>query len=503
MDNTPKKYVCPSTEKNETLQAPTGPENAIVITENPIHPSTSPNTPSKHPPKPSNQESAQNHSDCRLATFLIFALVSLIFHVIRQKPVNPIPENMLLHLCTTTECRDWDDFFDLITEYPTKIFTVSIILDPLQHGPGSRVWPSKPYITALNSLNARSNVRTLAYVDTACETRDVGHEIDVYAGLANISADMRVQGVLLGRTLYRGEERVGEYLRNVTDAGLMVKGTNGVVLFQSAFADKPARQRLHDMLAPLGWRRDGFGMLVDSVPEDTKRMGLRTIVEGVRRDVGWLIVAHPALIFYIIINPNSGPGAAPWWPNPDYVREIPRLNALPNVTTLGYVRATYCKRSLQDVGNDIKTYAARQRGLGIDGIFVDETVNLFSEEAKAYLDAVDRKAMQCDSIGCVVHNPGTAVHTELAKPGPDITVVAETSYAHFATKEYQQWLAKSPYNWERAAYMVHSVPEDEVESLTRVLKKRAGYLFVTSESCDFYGSFARSWQTFLAVMAEA
>ena len=47
----------------------------------------------------------------------------------------------------------------------------------------------------------------------------------------------------------------------------------------------------------------------------------------------------------------------------------------------------------------------------------------------------------------------------LAAPGPDVTVVVETSYAHFVSKEYQEWLATSPYGRERAAYMEHSVPE--------------------------------------------
>jgi hypothetical protein len=107
------------------------------------------------------------------------------------------------------------------------------------------------------------------------------------------------------------------------------------------------------------------------------------------------VAAFPDLQFLVIINPNSGPGAAPWWSNEDYIREIPRLNALPNVTTLGYVRASYCRRPLQDVLGDIETYDRRGREdsrYRVDGIFLDETVNLYSEEAKRYLDNVDRRA---------------------------------------------------------------------------------------------------------------
>lgn len=108
--------------------------------------------------------------------------------------------------------------------------------------------------------------------------------------------------------------------------------------------------------------------------------------------IGGSISAHPDLEFLVIVNPNSGPGAPPWWPNEDYVREIPRLNASRNVTTVGYVRTTYCRRPVEDVVQDIEVYAKRNNvfaGLQVHGIFVDETVNLYSKEAKHYLDRID------------------------------------------------------------------------------------------------------------------
>ncbi|OAG20231.1 hypothetical protein CC77DRAFT_989826 [Alternaria alternata] len=215
------------------------------------------------------------------------------------------------------------------------------------------------------------------------------------------------------------------------------------------------------------------------------------------------VAANPCVRFVVIINPNSGPGAAPWWPNEDYVREIARLNALPNVTTLGYVRVAYCRRPVQDVLEDIETYRRRAREddrLRVEGIFVDETVNLYSEEAKKYLDAIDRRARTL--IGVMIHNPGTAVSAELAAPGPEITVVVETSYEEFMTEGYQEWLSTSPYKRARTAYIVHSVPQGEVKALTIALCERAEYLFVTSAFCGFYESFAGSWHDFVASLAE-
>jgi hypothetical protein len=71
------------------------------------------------------------------------------------------------------------------------------------------------------------------------------------------------------------------------------------------------------------------------------------------------------------------------------------------VTTLGYIRATYCKRGIEDLFTEIETYAERgqkDNGLVVEGIFVDETVNLYSEHVKRYLDTVDQKVK--NSFGC-------------------------------------------------------------------------------------------------------
>ncbi|KAK4984017.1 hypothetical protein LTR50_006856 [Elasticomyces elasticus] len=124
------------------------------------------------------------------------------------------------------------------------------------------------------------------------------------------------------------------------------------------------------------------------------------------------ISTHPTLPFLIILNPDSGPGA-PGSPSPDanYARETARLNAYPNVTTLGYVRVDYCRRGLGSVVGDVGGYA-KWAGVGgggggleggggggsvegggggvfVRGIFVDETPNLYTPHVAAYLDALN------------------------------------------------------------------------------------------------------------------
>jgi hypothetical protein len=88
-------------------------------------------------------------------------------------------------------------------------------------------------------------------------------------------------------------------------------------------------------------------------------------------------------------------------------------------------------------------------------------------------------------------------------PGPDITVVVETSYNQFDTAEYQDWLRTSPYDRSRTSYMLHSVPEDQVKGVTSALRDRAEYLFVTSAKVNFYERFdVASWENFVTAMAE-
>ncbi|KAH5152874.1 hypothetical protein HBH69_134320 [Parastagonospora nodorum] len=220
------------------------------------------------------------------------------------------------------------------------------------------------------------------------------------------------------------------------------------------------------------------------------------------------IEANPNLDFIVIINPSNGPGGAGWWPNADYTREIPHLGSYSNVRIVGYVHSTYCNRPIEDVLKDVQTYADRaleDEKLQMQGIFVDETPNLYTPKTKQYLDTINSVAWKNARIGgerLMIHNPGTAVNKSLAEPGPDITVVSETSYDEFVKEHYQKWLATSPYDRSQTCYMLNSVPEEDIQDLTVRLRERAAFLFLTSAKTDFYQSFdSSSWQDFVAAMA--
>lgn len=115
------------------------------------------------------------------------------------------------------------------------------------------------------------------------------------------------------------------------------------------------------------------------------------------------ITNNPHLDFIVVLNPNSGPGERPWWPNEDYVREIPKLNHYHNVLTLGYVRTEYCKRDFVETCQDIRTYGSWSEdeetpGCYVQGIFFDETPNESSDHCVRFLEAATWEARHVNGI---------------------------------------------------------------------------------------------------------
>ena len=102
----------------------------------------------------------------------------------------------------------------------------------------------------------------------------------------------------------------------------------------------------------------------------------------------------------------------------------------------------------------------------------------------------------------MIHNPGTVPDTALAKPGPDVTTVVEESFVVYQSTELQKRLSKLlRYDREKCSFMVHSVPRVHIQGLTRSLRWRGKYLFVTDLCEDFYCHFGPSFKDFCDAMA--
>ncbi|KAF2788862.1 hypothetical protein K505DRAFT_285346 [Melanomma pulvis-pyrius CBS 109.77] len=467
-------------------------------------------------------------------TFFLICILALIIPlgaIVPQRHVRKLPINILVPLYMSPAAGGWDLLYSAIIKHDELDFTV--IVSPY-NGPGYSLYPAGEYVEAIKVLKAFTNVQILGYVNTDGGNRDnktVRQEVETYAGW-NTTAGLAMHGIFFDQTPFEDSPQARRYLKNISttvkrskgikwprtvihnpgvvpNANLTISQVDITVVFEGVYGKVESRGAMKRRLAKIPGDRSNYGVLVHSAPADISRGGLRRLINNVRQNVH--IAEHPTLEFIVILNPNSGPGAPPWWPNADYVREIPKLNAQHNVQTLGYVATNYCQRPMADVLGDVATYAGWSKsfetsGLGVQGIFFDETPNLFSEQVKIYLDTITKLVK--DSHGLlgnrtVVHNPGTAVDSRLAAPGPDVTTVVEMSHASFQTPEHQQWLETSPYDRTRSCYMVHSVPAEEVEEFAYGLRGRAKYLFVTDLDVGYYQSFGKSWNLFVEALTRS
>ncbi|KAJ0420222.1 Spherulation-specific family 4 [Aspergillus carlsbadensis] len=78
--------------------------------------------------------------------------------------------------------------------------------------------------------------------------------------------------------------------------------------------------------------------------------------EGAWDPVYDALAAYPEVDFYVIVNPNSGPGdSSP--PASEYITGVTTLNSYANAHTIGYVRTNWADRDMDDVKQDIDVYS--------------------------------------------------------------------------------------------------------------------------------------------------
>jgi hypothetical protein len=94
--------------------------------------------------------------------------------------------------------------------------------------------------------------------------------------------------------------------------------------------------------------------------------------------------------FIIVINPASGPGTSPL-PDPNYTREIVRLNGFANVRTIGYVAVDYGRKDYKQTVAEITQYASwssQNPRMAMQGIFLDESPQIADSHNTTFLDQV-------------------------------------------------------------------------------------------------------------------
>ncbi|KAL4967042.1 spherulation-specific family 4 protein [Aspergillus stella-maris] len=432
----------------------------------------------------------------------------------------------------------WGPLYEAIQSHPDLSFLV--VVNP-QSGPGNGSAPDEAYQVAIRQLDTYANVQKVGYVRTNYAERNVSEVLDdiaTYSGWETESSDLAMAGIFFDEAPHQYAEGTAEYLTRINaavkdatglqgdrtvilnpgvipDTRLSVPNTDITVTFEQSYSHYSTSQE--SVLKAATADRATWAYIFHSVPEMSESE-MRRFVDDISHRAQYLylttrtdsyyehfdssleeIESHPNLPFLIIINPNSGPGDTEY-PDENYTREILRLNSYANVTTIGYVRIDYCRRPLDEVVGEI------ERGLGMRGIFVDETPNHFDAERGVYLAEVRRVVKGVDGIlgeRLVVHNPGTAPSAALlATQTADLTITCEEPYHHYRSAEVQDWLGLNPMARDQAGYMVSGVPAEAVQELVRELRHRSGYVFVTDTEVDFYESFGESWAGFVRAMQE-
>ncbi|KAH4035996.1 hypothetical protein HBI56_063440 [Parastagonospora nodorum] len=331
--DTPTQYLDPPDEVKEKrgtpyLEIPTA---TIVVTERPRPRTLNGSSQSmifRHESKydPKRWEKPRKKINDRVLAFavtfglaVLLAIAIPLAVILPQKYIKPLPINVLVPFFVDTVNDSWERLEDAIIKYHDIHF--SVVVNP-NDGPGNATWPSATMIESVQRINKFANVQVLGYIDTANGTMlnaTVRTQIATYAGWSNVTEDFALDGIFFDRTPWKNDDegKVQAYLRNVSatvrtadgwadgrkglvvhnaghipDADLMDEKPDIVVMFEGAYDDMPEREALHAELAAAKGERESFAMLVNSVPKDLGRGGLRRIVESVRRDVEWLYLTN-------------------------------------------------------------------------------------------------------------------------------------------------------------------------------------------------------------------
>ena len=76
--------------------------------------------------------------------------------------------------------------------------------------------------------------------------------------------------------------------------------------------------------------------------------------------------------------------------------------------------------------------------------------------------------------------------------------MVEESFARYQSEALQERLSSLlTYEREKCAFIIHSVPRDEITGLVQKLRYRGKYVFVTDLCENYYVRFGESWADFI------
>ncbi|KAF1937436.1 hypothetical protein EJ02DRAFT_476835 [Clathrospora elynae] len=230
--------------------------------------------------------------------------------------------------------------------------------------------------------------------------------------------------------------------------------------------------------------------------------------------------AHQNVDFTVVLNPCSGPCMGSL-PDELYLEEVPKLQAYPNIRTLGYVATNYTDKDIESVLAEINTYDNWQKLTGItkmrvDGIFLDETPSTYDPDSYEYLKIAGQAVRQCTSFngGFVAHNPGLispeilnskTVLQESYLNLTDMTVVFEETFENWLDKDTLDPLQEHKIRRSKLAVILHSVPNlsnQVLEFVVDQVEETADWLYLTNvtETDQYYHSLTPMFAELVTVV---
>ncbi|KAH9894414.1 Spherulation-specific family 4 [Cubamyces lactineus] len=193
------------------------------------------------------------------------------------------------------------------------------------------------------------------------------------------------------------------------------------------------------------------------------------------------IAAHPTVPFWVVINPNSGPGNNGGQAPKEYQQCIPLLRAS-NVVVLGYVHTSEGSTKRQaGVTQDVNTYAGWKSSYKPDGIFFDE-VSGKSKDLTTYKNFVSHaRPLFNNGKGFITLNPGAAPSDTSYYGITDLLLSAEDFYKDFSPNQLSLGPSTPP---SKQAIVLTDGPSSPPTSLISqvITKDHVKAFYITTDS---------------------
>ncbi|KAJ6495529.1 Spherulation-specific family 4 [Mycena vulgaris] len=203
------------------------------------------------------------------------------------------------------------------------------------------------------------------------------------------------------------------------------------------------------------------------------------------------ISAFPDVQFYVIVNPDSGPGPT----DANYQAAVAALHAYANVLLVGYVLTGYGARPLDQVQQDIETYAGWPAASGLAGIFFDETQAGLTQTYTAYTDAARNATWPGRTTAYVILNPGEDIGASDYYALANQIVTFEDTYAQYQN----QAPLPLPHPAQQAVIMnSFNGTNETLASVVRTFETSGlASAYITDLAIDIYKGFGSDWTVFV------